>query len=169
MVILSRDHGVNPSVGLCFYCQKAKEVVLLGAMTIERRDRLFGPGHSSYDDKPGDAAAPREAIYNMDPCDECKSWMEQGIIFISYDPARTEEGARNPCRTGGWVVIREEAVKRMLQGNVLEQILEKRFSFVDDEVWDKLGLPRDPAEEEGNDGHSRHEGSVGASSGDPSS
>jgi hypothetical protein len=145
---VSQEHGVNPSLGLCFYCRKAKEVVLLGAMSPQRREKLFGPGHESYSDTPYSAEAPREAVYNMEPCDECTNWMKQGVILISYDPAKTEEGARDPWRTGGWVVLRDEAISRVLDGNIRDQILEKRFSFVEDEVWNKLGLPRGAADGE---------------------
>ena len=49
---ISPKHGVNPSLGLCFYCTKPKEVILFGRMKE-------------------DAEAPRQVVSNMDPCDKC--------------------------------------------------------------------------------------------------
>ena len=48
----------------------------------------------------------------------------------------------NPYRTGGWVVLTEDAVRRAITGDVQEYILRVRWAFVPDEVWDVLGLPR---------------------------
>jgi len=141
---ISKEHGVNPSVGLCFFCQKAKEVVLLGALSPARRDVLFGPGHSSHSDTPHSAEAPHEAIYNMEPCDECEGFMKQGIIFISVDPDKSGDDHLSPWRTGGWCVVTEDAVKRWFKGTMLNSVLHRRFSFVEDAVWDQLGLPRGP-------------------------
>lgn len=129
MLRLSHQHGVNPSLGLCFFCQKPKEVVLFGKL-------------------PDDAEAPREVTLDTEPCDECIGLMKQGIILISMNPALSEEN--NPYRTGGWCVVRQEAVERwrdILSGDALNQVLEARFGFVDDVVWDLIGLPRKPIEE----------------------
>lgn len=139
---VSPEHGVNPSAGLCFYCQKPKEVVLLGAMSPDRRDKLFGPGHSSHSDTPYSAEAPREAVYNMEPCDECNDFMEKGIIFISVDPAKSGDDHLNPWRSGGWCVVTENAVQRLFTGTRLSSVMHRRFVFVEDEVWNKIGLPR---------------------------
>jgi len=142
---ISAQHGVNPSVGLCFFCQEAKEVVLLGAMSPARRDALFGPGHSSPNDTQYSAEAPHEAIYNMEPCATCDSFMRQGIILISVDPDQSGEDHLNPWRTGGWCVVTEDAVKRWFTGTMLNSVMHRRFAFVEDKVWDHLGLPRGPA------------------------
>lgn len=141
---ISPEHGVNPSVGLCFYCQKAKEVVLLGAMSPAKRDQLFGPGLASHNDTPFSAEAPREAIYNMEPCNECDGYMKQGVIFISVDPTQSNEDHLNPWRSGGWCVVAEDAVRRWFTGTMLNSVLHRRFAFVEDEVWDQLGLPGKP-------------------------
>jgi len=49
----------------------------------------------------------------------------------------------NPHRTGGWVVVAEKFVKRVVHlTELVEHMLQTRFAFVPDSVWDKLGLPR---------------------------
>ena len=89
---LSEKHGVNPSIGVCFYCnQDNGEVVLPGRL-------------------PDDREAPRRA-----------------------------SGAH---RTGGWVVVKEEAVRRIIvPEHLAETIIVRRVAFVDDETWRAVGLP----------------------------
>ena len=104
----------------CFFCGEAKEVLL------DRRLRK---------------TLPKIAVYDHEPCDKCKEWMEQGIILISV---RQGSDAKNPFRTGGWAVIREDAFKRIFKDS--DEALKKRVAFVEDEVWDAVGLPREGKE-----------------------
>lgn len=123
---LSPAHGLNPSVNVCFYCNGEKnEVVLAGRL-------------------PHDAEAPRKAAWNLEPCDKCKGFMEQGIILISVDEKKSGDDTKNPYRTGGWIVVTEEAVRRMglKPPEFLEDICKRRVAFMPDEVWDHFGLPR---------------------------
>lgn len=121
---LPDKHGVNPSISQCFFCGETKnEVVLVGRL-------------------PGDEQAPHQAVFDMEPCETCKGHMERGIILISVSEKLTKD-RKNPYRTGGWVVLKEEALRRMIKApEVLEDILKRRVAFVPDEVWDKIGLPR---------------------------
>lgn len=125
---LSRKHGVNPSVEQCFYCLKDVGVVLFGEM---KRD----------------AEAPRKVCLgpDSDPCTECLGHMEKGIILISADEDKTTD-EQNPWRSGGWVVVKEDVVKRLnLSQAHEEQILNKRAAFLTDETWEMLGLPKGEA------------------------
>ena len=120
---LSPKHGVNPSVSVCFFCQQDKNEVVLPGMLK------------------GDAEAPHRGVWNREPCDQCKGYMEKGIILISMDENLTEDFL-NPYRSGGWCVIKEEAIKRMIVGDSANQVLKERFAFVPDDVWDQFGLPK---------------------------
>lgn len=124
MVRLSPKHGVNPSLSVCFFCQKDKnEIILPGLMR-------------------GDMQAPQRAVWDKNPCQECQAYMEQGIILISVDESKSSD-RDNPYRTGGWCVLKEDAIKRMLSpGEFLDSVLKKRIAFVPDQVWDGVGLPR---------------------------
>lgn len=102
---------------------------------------------------------PREVgVIDMTPCSTCEGYMKQGIIVMSIcDDTTAEEmkaekiekygrtvGTRppNPVRTGGWVVVKEEAVRRILQDNesYLKFALSKRFLFITSEAWNALGF-----------------------------
>ena len=124
-IALSQKHGVNPSLLQCFVCMKDVGVALMGRL-------------------PGDAEAPRRICPDQAPCDECKKLMEQGIILISVDEKKTED-RNNPWRTGGWVVMKEEAFARIFGGDgtdFVDSVLKSRVCFVPDEIWDAVGLPR---------------------------
>jgi hypothetical protein len=119
---LSEKHGVNPSLAICFFCGKdTGEIILPGRL-------------------PGDAEAPRRAVWGYEPCPQCAQFMGQGVILISV---RAEE--RNPDRTGGWVVVTDDFITRALTPEAAGSILKARVAFVSDAAWDKLGLPRGAA------------------------
>jgi hypothetical protein len=119
---LSPKHGVNPAIPLCFFCNESKnEVILAGRLK-------------------DDAEAPRAAVWDRNPCDKCAGYMKQGVILISV---KVGESGDNPYRTGGWVVLKDEAVTRIITtADVRDDILKKRIAFVPDNVWDAVGLPR---------------------------
>ena len=131
MVRLSPQYGVNPMLGVCFICNTENgNLHLLGQL-------------------PGDAEAPRKAVVDMEPCEKCKECMQIGIILISVHEPTTQEDVRNPYRTGGWVVVKEEMIRRIFQPpEFVESVCTKRMAFVPDSVWYSLGLPLSPTQVE---------------------
>lgn len=119
---LSEKHGVNPSVGICFYCGKEDgTVVLLGRL-------------------PGDQEAPRQAVFTKEPCAECKEHMKQGIMLLEVLDGQSGD---NPRRTGRMWVITEDAARRLFHPEeVVEDVLKKRVAFLEESVATKLGLPK---------------------------
>lgn len=120
---LSPKHGVNPSVEICYICGKDAGVILFGLLK-------------------GDVEAPRKACINKVPCAECKEWMTKGVICISVNPTLSQD-KDDPWRSGGWIVLKDEAVERMFGHNksVLSDVLKHRVMFLEDDAWDELGLP----------------------------
>jgi hypothetical protein len=120
---LSKKHGVNPSLITCFYCGEDSGVVLFGHL-------------------PNDAEAPHRAgCIDRQPCPKCVERMKQGIILISV---RDGEEGDNPYRTGGWVLLKEEALLRVgiHPQELLDDILKRRVAFIPDNTWAMLGLPK---------------------------
>ena len=90
---LSPQHGVNPSPK-CFYClQDKNQTMLMGLMR-------------------GGVEAPRNMVWDHEACDTCAGHMLQGVILISVRND-CEPGDENPYRTGGWVVITDDAIRRI--------------------------------------------------------
>lgn len=127
-VRVSPKHGVNPSVGVCWYCGSDDgTVALVGRMS-------------------GDAEAPGRGVYSMEPCAECKRLMEKGVMLISVRDG--EESQSNPYRTGRMAVVKVEAIRRMLMPEAAEAVARQRVGFVSDSMWTQLGLPMTDKEEE---------------------
>ena len=128
---LSYQHGVNPTIPKCFYCLDDKnEVLLLGRL-------------------PNDERAPRGMCFDQEPCDKCKDWMEKGVLLISVKNGEPDD-PNNPYRTGGWTVVTENAIRKIIQPEEFaEAILKKRVAFVPDDAWDMMGLPREKTKRAG--------------------
>ena len=125
-ILLSERHGVNPSVEQCFTCMRDVGVVLFGRLK-------------------GDREAPHRVCLgpNSEPCAECKKHMAMGVILISVRDPDPKDDPQNPYRTGGWVVVRNEFIERVVTPKWLaDDILKRRMAFVPDDAWDMLGLPR---------------------------
>jgi len=116
-ILLSPKYGVNPAIPTCFFCGEEKnEVILVGKIR----------GHE-------DLEAPRRAVWNMEPCAKCKSYMEMGIMLVSVED---DTDRRNPYRTGRICVIKKEAAEQ-----IFNEPMKNNFAFVEDTMWKELGLP----------------------------
>lgn len=127
---LSEKHGVNPSVEQCFYCMKDMGVVLFGRMK-------------------GDVKAPyKVCLPDQEPCAQCKEYMKQGVVLVSVrDPAPGDD-QNNPYRTGGWVVVKDDLIRKAVKPKELvDNILKKRVAFIPETVWKSMGLPTAEANE----------------------
>ena len=145
---LSEQHGVNPSVGKCFYCQgDTNTLMLLGQL-------------------PDDAEAPRGMVWDLEPCDQCKGYMEQGVIVIGVEdgeyekiekdrefykrqvdhlPYNKRDKARpfipNPYRTGLWCVVKDRLIENLIETPELrEQVLRCRWLFMENQIAEMTGF-----------------------------
>jgi hypothetical protein len=110
---LHREHGLNPTIAVCFFCGKEKnEIALLGAACKER--------------------APMHSVVDRVPCDECKKFMDMGIMLVEVQDGSDRQ---NPYRTGKMSVIKEEAAQR-----IFKSLNGSRFAFVEHSAWEKIGL-----------------------------
>lgn len=100
----------------CFFCGKVKNLLM------DRRMKK---------------TLPRNAVYDKEPCEDCKLIMEIGVLFIGV---RKGESGDNPYRTGQIIGIKEEAVKKMISEPLLSDILKKRICFIEEDVLNKFGL-----------------------------
>jgi len=105
----------------CFYCGEPSGLVL-DTRLRDRFERNVG-------------------VVDMTPCNKCAELMKMGIMIISV---RSGESGKNPYRTGRMAVIKDEAFRDMLpDGELRDDILASRWTFMDDETWDAFGLPRE--------------------------
>lgn len=111
---LSPKYGVNPTIPVCFWCGKPKnELALLGRLK-------------------DDAEAPRNCVFDYEPCEECKKTWELGVALLgtseepidaSLPPIKdTPEITLYP--TGQWMVITKEAAKKYFSKIITEEEIE---------------------------------------------
>ena len=75
---------------------------------------------------------------DLKPCDSCRELMEQGVLLIEY-----KEGTEPDFyRTGVQAVIKDKAVKKIFPKDIAADAVKRRFCFVSNLIWDKIGLPR---------------------------
>lgn len=100
---ISPKHGLNPCIPICVFCGKEKnEVALLGRLK-------------------DDAEAPRSAVIDYQPCDECRANWSQGVALIRVTdkqpgnniPPLTEKDGTKLYPTAQYHVILPEAAKRL--------------------------------------------------------
>jgi len=143
-ITLSKEHGVNPGLENCFFCNEPKGVILYGAIGMKKQEALKTAGLSVEPD----GRAPNGLVMDLEPCAKCKGYMKQGVILISVRSTDDPEEQKNPYRTGGWVVVKDEYIKRAVTPKALvKELLKKRVAFIPDEAWDALGLPRGEQDE----------------------
>jgi hypothetical protein len=137
-VKLHPEHGVNPCLDRCFYCGEAKGVALLGLMSRRITGEDKAPHHG--------------LVFDREPCDKCKGFMKQGVIFIGIDEDRTED-QENPYRTGEFLVMADHWVQEnVLPQELRDDILQRRMCFVQQAVCQGLlDMQRRLEEEEAND------------------
>jgi hypothetical protein len=95
-VRLHPDHGLNPTLCVCFWCgNDTGEIALLGA---------------AYKGE-----APHRMVTNYEPCPTCVENFKQGVLIIEVDPRQdTPPLTQNTsdCPTGRhWVITHEGAAK----------------------------------------------------------
>jgi hypothetical protein len=122
---LSDKHGVNPSVGICFWCGESSEVILFGRMKNDRE-------------------APREVCLSYEPCNACKKQHEQGIWVIEAEETPTQDnqppmGKHYP--TSNWWVVAESVVARMINDEqIVKDVLAKRVLMLNRETARLVGF-----------------------------
>ena len=128
----------------CFYCGEAGDILLARTYT-----------HAGEPVK--DLAPFNGKVVSMSPCSKCEGYMKQGVALITIDNAKSEpnwnkpDGSENwmpnPYRTGGFFVVRDEAVRRMFDGPMADFAVQHRWMFIEHEAAEKLGFFNQQAKE----------------------
>lgn len=122
---VSKKHGVNPCIPVCFWCGEEKsEVAILGEL-------------------PGDVKAPMKAVLDFEPCEKCKSFMDQGITLIGVTTKQPKDGTPSIGNglypSGAWSVIREDSELCQIILDIeseerKNEILKVKRCLIDDKV-----------------------------------
>lgn len=120
---LSPEHGVNPTIPVCFFCGEEKnEIVLLGR--VRKRDP-----HTGKAVRGTDIEAPRHMVLDYEPCDKCKAIFDQGVTLIGVvttqpsdgRPPLTAQGGVEVYPTGTHCVVTERAAQKVFENPELKR------------------------------------------------
>ena len=89
-ILLSKKHGVNPSIQLCFYCNECKGILLMGKLK-------------------DDQEAPRECVTDIEPCDKCKEKYKDYTLIVEVSIEGIDPN-RDFKPTGRWAAIKKEYI-----------------------------------------------------------
>lgn len=104
---ISENHGLNPSINVCFFCGKDKELMLFGRLK-------------------GDVKAPTRVVADYKPCKECADKMRHGatIIEVTRESRGVKPIAKDCWPTGRWCVISKDAAQKLFKKDVSTLLLE---------------------------------------------
>lgn len=123
-ITLHKDHGLNPTIRTCFFCgESTTEIILLG-------DTIKGE-------------APQHAVVDYEPCEKCQEAFKQGILLIEAEskPVNPNQpDLQGAYPTGSHWVVTEEAVQRMLEPSMAQNVLKARGAMISRETAQTLGL-----------------------------
>lgn len=114
---ISPKHGVNPCIPVCFFCgQDKNEVALLGQIGDRRKGE--------------DLEAPRRAVLDYVPCEECQKKFAEGVLLVEVTTSPEYIGmpiAENAYPTGRYVVVKPEALTGDFKAGSKALVLKKDF------------------------------------------
>lgn len=127
---LSPEHGVNPTIPICFWCGEEKnEIAMLGKIDRE------------------DSKAPEAVVLNYEPCDKCKELFSKGIHVVGttttpivkdmFPIMKNETMELYP--TGSMFIAPEEWAKEFLKANgqsqeMIDDVIERKILLMSDEI-----------------------------------
>ena len=127
---MKQETKVGVALTKCYFCGEDDRIVLNSTLTEHHASKVE-QAHGK--------------VIDMEPCAKCQEWMKQGIILLTIDPAKSDpdwnrKPLPNPYRTGGFTVIKEEALKRILPPTMAQWAIKHRFMFIEHEAAEKLGI-----------------------------
>ena len=78
----------------------------------------------------------RVSLIDAAPCSVCKEHMENGFLLVSVSDTTLP-----PKYTGGWAAVTLETMRKVFKLAEDDAMMQQRYAYVTDEVWDNLGRP----------------------------
>lgn len=114
-VRISKKHGLNPTMPVCFWCgEETGEIALMGEMIDENGEEIEAPMH---------------AVVDYTPCVRCQEKMNAAFTLIEVTTTPNTRNqppiAEGAYPTGNFAVIRMEAAARIF--NLHDDKMNKAF------------------------------------------
>lgn len=117
---------INFEVALikCWFCGEDKGLIMNTRLTKKDAQQIRNAHGRAID---------------LEPCDSCKKLMEQGIMLFEIEKV-PDDPKELPERTGRLAVVRDNAFDNFPDKKYANQVLKRRFGFIQAEIWEKIGL-----------------------------
>lgn len=86
---------------LCPVCLTKDDMIVMNQRLSEKNAKEIEEAHN------------KTIGYSKEPCDKCKSYMEQGIVVIGVDIDKSTD--ESIFRSGHFSVVKEEMIKEMIE------------------------------------------------------
>jgi len=86
-IIIDPNHGVNPSLSVCFWCGETESLILFGRLSPRLKQKLKMPESAT--------SAPRHIIASSNPCSACIKFAEEDYVTIRCLNLTEEETERH--------------------------------------------------------------------------
>ena len=133
---LSKKHGLQPTMPLCYYCGKAKGTIALLGHAGDALARAIGRS---------DGEMPKEVWLpgDIDPCDSCAK-IGVGIVEVMDDmDGMSSKQAAHKGLTGNRWLVKDSMIEQLMADDPekLAEVLQKRVVIITEQASEKLGLP----------------------------
>ena len=108
----------------CFFCGKDKGLVLNAQLTPEAAKAVKECNGKAID---------------LEPCNNCKKLMKQGVMLFEIE-AVPDDPSQLPERTGRLAVVKDSAFDNFPDEDFKNQVIKRRFGFIQKEYWEQMGL-----------------------------
>lgn len=125
----NQNNGLGVALTKCYFCGEDDRIVFNTKLSQDHAARVEQMnGH----------------VIDMTPCGKCRDLMNQGVILITIDDEKSDRGWNkqsipNPYRTGGFFVVKDDAV-RHFAGTLADWAIKHRWMFIEHKAAEMVGL-----------------------------
>lgn len=136
------DKTFEVALTKCYFCGESHELLMNRVLTRSAAKKI---------------KEMHGKVLDMSPCNKCEDLMKRGVILITIDNEKSSPGWNrdkfpNPYRTGGFFVLKDEAIRQAIHPESMsEWALKYRWMFIEDEAARMMGLFEFPNKEERDD------------------
>ena len=123
-----KEDCFSVAIPVCYFCGREKNELIMNKILTPNHAKKVKEAHGK--------------VVDMEPCDECKKMMEQGVMLI-----QCKDGNQD-YRTGVIIGVKDEAIPKIFPPEYAESALKMRAMFIEQTAWRNIGLPEGTEDEE---------------------
>lgn len=119
-----KENNFEVALIKCWFCGEDKGLIMNSLLTKKNAQQIREAHGKAID---------------LEPCDNCKKLMEQGVML--FEIVKVPDNPKKlPERTGRMCVVRDRAFENFPDKDFAEQVIKRRYGFIQSELWNTIGL-----------------------------